>query len=63
MAETITTCPKCNSRNFTITDDSAMNEPRIICIVKAKCNECDEHFEYPTFSKIGLDKRNRGMIW
>jgi Zn finger protein HypA/HybF involved in hydrogenase expression len=63
MAERITTCPKCNTTNFIITDDSGMNEPRTICIVKAKCNDCGDDFEYPTFTKIGLRKRSSGHIW
>lgn len=63
MAESITTCTKCNSRNFTITDDSKMDEPKTICIVKAKCYDCGEDFEYPTFTKIGLRERSSGHIW
>ena len=62
MSQEITSCVKCNSRNYTIIDNSGMNSDRIVCSIKAKCNDCEEEFTYTTFTDEGLIQRNKGMI-
>jgi RNase P subunit RPR2 len=64
MAESITECDKCKSRNFTELNPEARHNPiKITVWINAKCNDCGHEFEFPTFSDKGKEMRRKGQIW
>jgi hypothetical protein len=61
MATRITTCDKCGSKNVSdINPELKETVKQNIVTIKAKCNDCNNEFEYPSSTQFG---RNRGILY
>ena len=62
MAERITKCPKCDSRNFKDLTPQLCESTSDTIWMKAKCNECGFEFEYNAWTYVGERAREWGHI-
>jgi len=64
MSERITKCDECESVDFTVTNtEKRKGVSPFIVVMEAKCNLCENIFEFPTLSEIGKQAKRSGRIW